>query len=255
MVRALAVSILLTISVQASAKDCALVLMHGKWGSPESGNIKEFTQAARQVCEVLLPEMPWSGKRNYDQTYQDALRDLSKEVRALREKGYKRVIVAGQSFGANGAIAYQAYIGDADAVIALAPGHRPELFYDNGSTRSEVDRAKKLVDEAKGNTLLSVTDFNQGKRRSLEARADVFLSFFDPVGLANMTKSTGEFKKSTPFLWVIGRQDSLYPQGPAYAYAKAPAHPKSQYLVVSATHVDTPRVSAPLVMEWIKALD
>jgi pimeloyl-ACP methyl ester carboxylesterase len=229
--------------------------MHGKWGSPESGNIKEFTQAARQVCEVLLPEMPWSGKKSYDQTYQDALHDLSKEVKALREKGYKRVIVAGQSFGANGAIAYQAHNGDADAIIALAPGHRPELFYDNGSTRSEVDQARKLVEDGKGNTLLSVNDFNQGKKRSLEVRADVFLSFFDPAGLANMTKSTSKFKKITPFLWVIGRQDSLYPQGPAYAYEKAPSHPKSQYLVVSATHVDTPRVSASLVMDWIKNLD
>ncbi len=255
MVKALAVSLLLAVSVQASAKECALVLMHGKWGSPESGNIKEFTQAARQLCEVVLPEMPWSGKRSYDQTYADALHDLSKEVKALREKGYKRVIVAGQSFGANGAIAYQAHIGDADAIIALAPGHRPELFYDNGSTRSEVDQAKKLVDEGNGKTLLSVTDVNQSRRRSLEARADAFLSFFDPAGLANMTKSAGNFKKSTPFLWVIGRQDSLYTQGPAYAYAKAPIHPKSEYLVVSATHVDTPRVSAQLVMDWIKNLD
>ena len=86
MIKALAVSLLLSVSVQASAKECALVLMHGKWGSPESGNIKEFTQAAQQICEVLLPEMPWSGKRSYDQTYQDALHDLSKEVKALREK-------------------------------------------------------------------------------------------------------------------------------------------------------------------------
>jgi pimeloyl-ACP methyl ester carboxylesterase len=255
MAKALAVSLLLFFSAQALAKDCALVLMHGKWGSPESENIREFAQAARQICDVLLPEMPWSGKRNYDQTYQNALHELSKEVKALREKGYKRVIVAGQSFGANGAIAYQAYIGDADAVIALAPGHRPELFYDNGSTRSEVDQARTLVAVGKGNTPLSATDFNQNNRRSLEARADVFLSFFDPAGLANMTKSTGSFKKSTPFLWVIGRHDSLYPQGPSYAYSKAPAHPKSEYLVVSANHFETPRISAPLVMEWLKNLD
>jgi len=46
-------------------------------------------------------------------------------VQALRAKGYQRVVVMGQSFGANAAMAYMAQEGDADAVVALEKIYQP----------------------------------------------------------------------------------------------------------------------------------
>lgn len=256
MLKRLAFLCLLTLSSQIYAKDCAMILMHGKWAYPPPGkSLKEFSEVISQACEIIAPNMPWSGNRNYDQTYENALQDLSKEVKNLRNAGYKRVILAGQSFGANGAIAYQAHIGDADAVVALAPGHVPSNFYNNGLTRSEVDKARTLVKQGKPDEKISFIDINQGKRKNLEARADVFLSFFDPDGLANMSQSASDFKRSVPFLWVIGRQDRLYPEGSGYAFNKAPQHSKSHYLAVDAGHMDTSLRAAEGVLEWIQRLD
>ena len=247
---------LLTLASQIYAKDCAMVLMHGKWAYPPPGkSLKEFSEVVGQACKIFTPNMPWSGSRNYDQTYENALNEISKEVQSLRNTGYKRVIIAGQSFGANGAMAYQAYIGDADAVIALAPGHVPSAFYDNGFTRSQVNKARDLVKQGKPEEIISFTDINQGRRKSLEVRADIFLSFFDPNGLANMSQSASSFKQSVPFLWVIGRQDRLYPDGSAYAFDKAPKHPKSNYLLIDAGHMDTSLKAAHEVLEWIRQLD
>jgi AraC-like DNA-binding protein len=54
-----------------------------------------------------------------------------------------------------------------------------------------------------------------------------------------MSQSASSFKQSVPFLWVIGRQDRLYPEGLAYAFDKAPKHPKNNYLLIDAGHMDT----------------
>ena len=48
---------------------------------------------------------------------------------------------------------------------------------------------------------------------------------------------------AVPFLWVVGTGDRMYQRGEGYAYARAPRHPKSKYLVVKAGHKDTPNVA------------
>jgi pimeloyl-ACP methyl ester carboxylesterase len=88
--------------------------------------------------------------------------------------------------------------------------------------------------------------------KSLEVRADVFLSFFDPNSLANMSQSASSFKQSVPFLWIIGRQDRLYPEGSAYAFDRAPTHPKSKHLIIDAGHMNTSLKAAQEVLEWIR---
>lgn len=66
-----------------------------------------------------------------------------------------------------------------------------------------------------------------------------------------MALSASRFKKSVPFIWVIGTKDLLYQGGPAYAFEKAPANPLSRYLVVDANHATTPEVGSDQVVEWI----
>ncbi len=236
----------------AQAKPCAMVLMHGKWGHPN--NLSAFGRSIDVACDTKSLEMPWSRRRNYDQPYPVAIAEIAAQVKALRDKGYSRVLLAGHSFGANAALAYMATEGDADGVIALAPGHSPENMYRRGIGKAAVDQARQWVRDGKGGDSLDMEDFNQGKARPVRMRADVVVSYFDPEGLGHMPLSTSRFKKAVPLLWVIGTGDPLYPAGPAYAYDKAPHHPASQYLVEEADHMGTPDVAAAQVLAWVKGL-
>ena len=237
----------------ATTPSCALVLMHGKWGGPQG--LALFARKLETVCQVVLLEMPWSGRRAYDQPYPVALKEISAQVQTLHGKGYRQVLVGGQSFGTNAALAYMAEVGDADGVLALAPGHSPRLMYQQGMGRAEVDQARTLVAAGQGAQAITINDMNQGRRRNMTMSAETLLSYFDPDGLGHMPKTSASFKKAVPVLWVIGIQDPLYPAGEAFAYAKLPPHGKSRYLVVEAGHGNTPEVATADVIEWLKGLE
>lgn len=237
---------------QDAAKPCAAVLMHGKGGSPRY--IGFFGRRLEPYCKVKLLEMPWSQRRDYDAPYPQALQEVAAEVQSFRAQGYQRVTVMGHSFGANAAMAYMAHVGDADAVVALAAGHVPATMYERGIGKAAVDKARDLVRAGQGNEKLTMEDLNQGERRSVRMTAEVLWSYFDPAGLGHMPATAAAFKKPVPFLWVVGTADRMHAAGEDYAFRKAPAHPASRYLAVSAGHTDAPDVAADQVLEWLKAL-
>lgn len=238
----------------AADKSCAIVLMHGKWGNPRF--VAGFGEALSDLCEYESLEMPWSQRRNYDADYPEALAEIARQVTRFREQGFQRVIVAGHSFGANAAIAYMANHGDADGVMAIGPGHTPEIFYERGRTRESVDQARAMVNEGKGEETSGFHDINQDREQKIRMRARIYLSYFDPDGIGNMGRSADGFYKAVPFAWIIGTSDRLSRGGPQYAHARAPEHPKSTYLEVSADHVsvlDAPGRQA--AREWLLSLD
>lgn len=250
---AAATTLLLTVGCAvAQDKQCAVVLLHGKWGNTQG--IGFFGYKLEPTCDFKSIEMPWSKRRNYDAPYPVALAEIKAQVDRFRQQGYKRVLLAGHSFGANAALSYMAEIGDADGVIALAPGHSPARMYQQGIGKEAVDQARELVSAGKGGESLSMDDLNQGKRQSINMRADVLLSYFDPAGLGHMPLAASRFKKAVPVIWVIGTRDPLFPLGAGFAFNKAPAHPASKYLVVEADHGNTPEVAADEVLAWIKGL-
>lgn len=236
----------------ALEKNCAVVVMHGKWGNPQY--IGVFGRRLEPTCDYKSIEMPWAKRRNYDEPYSVALTEIKAQVGAFRAQGYKRVLLAGHSFGANAALAYMAEVGDVDGVIALAPGHVPEVMYERGIGRDAVDRARELIATGKGDETLSMDDMNQGKRQSIRMSAKVLLSYFDPTGLGNMPATTARFKKPVPLLWIVGTKDPLYPSGADFAFNSAPPHPASKYLVIEADHSGTPNVAVNDVLEWINGL-
>lgn len=250
---ALFLSALCAVPAWAQEKNCALVLMHGKWGAPQ--NLAVFASRIETVCTTQLLEMPWSGRRAYDQPYPVALQEINDQVERFRAQGFKKVLIGGQSFGANACLAYMAERGDADGLLILAPGHVPRTMYNLGMGRTEVDQARTLVAAGQGNETLTMDDLNQGRRRAMHMRAEVLLSYFDPDGLGHMPGTSARFKKTVPVLWVVGTLDPLYPQGEGFAYAKLPPHPKSRFVVVNAGHGNTPAEAVSSVLEWVPSLD
>lgn len=237
-----------------SGQALGVVMMHGKWSSPPPWHLPVSNAIREAGWPVVELNMPWSGNRLYDSSYDDALESIAEAVGRLRAQGIRRVIVGGHSFGANAAIAYAGQGRDIDGVLAMAPGHMPRRSYESGTTRDSVDEARRLVAQGRGAETIAFTDTNQGRKRGLSSRADIFLGYFDPGGLGDMPSQMAKIPRPLPILWLIGTSDPLYPAGSGYAFDMAPPHPLSRYEVVSANHVNTPAAGIDVVMSWLKAI-
>ena len=153
-----------------------VVLLHGKQSAPE-----EHEPLANAIGNaghlVERPEMCWSGRRIYDQPYLTCLREIDAAFQRLQRRGATALVVAGHSLGANGALAYGARHQVA-GVIALAPGHQPELLARRSIIIAALDRACALMAEGRARLSLSFPDFNGDFVVSVTATAETYLSFF-----------------------------------------------------------------------------
>ena len=101
--------------------------MHGKQSAP--GEHDDLAGAlVRAGYAVERPEMCWSNRRIYDLPYLDCLREIHAATARLKSRGATEFVVAGHSLGANAALAYGAVNRGLKGIVALAPGHRPEVL-------------------------------------------------------------------------------------------------------------------------------
>ena len=234
--------------VFAAPSEVGVVLMHGKWGSPQS-----MSSLARELESkgylVSNAEMAWSGRRLYDVDYPTALKEIEQEVQQLRAKGAKRVVVAGQSMGSNAAVAYASSGFDLDGLVVLSPGHFPEGGMGK-RLRSSYERAQSMVAANRGADFDSFEDINQGKQRALKMTAGIYVSYFDPNGLGAITKNIKKFSKPVPVLLVIGTDDPFYPESKAM-FDSAQANAASRYVVLNTDHFNMPKVVAAEFVKWL----
>lgn len=237
----------------AQAQDrLGVVLLHDKNDHPER-YLSELARQLRNVgVQVVLPEMPWSRRRGFDATYQQALVEIGLAVQELRLAGCNLVALAGHGLGANAALGFAASREGLLAVVALAPSHDPEQQRE--VFLPDVKKARSLMLNSGGQARSLFTDFNLDKDYDLSTTAEVYLSYNDPDGAAVMPRSCAALKGPLPLLWVVGLRDPLYFLGRSYAYAKAPEHPKSRYEEVPSEHNTVPRDGARLVAKWLLGL-
>lgn len=237
---ALLAGLMLSAPVGVAAKDLkgwGIVVMHGKGGQP--GQMAAVSSALTAAgATVATPTMSWSsGYRTYSQT----LDEVAAHINALRAKGATRIALVGQSLGANVALGYGAQRGGVAAIVAMAPGHRPEGFI-NRSAES-LARAKQAVAAGRGTEVGSYFDGNQGREFQVQTTAAAYVSFFDPQGPAVMSRNAAALKGAS-LLWVIGAGDAG-----AQSVARG-----GKIITVSGGHLDTPKVSAPEVVVWLQSL-
>ena len=230
--------------------ETAIILMHGKWGSPPAPLHSNFSA---QRFHVVSPLMPWAGVSGYDKTYEQALEEINQLVIKLRAKGFKKIIIGGQSFGANGALAYGAVYGDVDGMMLFAPGHNPDI--DRNWQPGLVSEAKNNIKEGKPEQSITFTDFNDGGRqRAIETRSDIFYSYFADDSLANMAKSATKIKASIPTTVYMGNGDYVTRMGSRYFFDRLPSHAKSKYQISSASHREVPMASFDNALDWLKGI-
>ena len=238
----------------AAGGDIGIVLMHGKGGTPD-GHVAELASALRaKGYPVSTPTMPWSKDRIYDASFEGSMREIDREVDALKAKGAKLVVVAGQSIGANAALGYGAARDHVDAIIAMSPGHNPDGAAFVRRLGTDLARAKELIAAGKGKDKQSFADLNQGQMMRVSATPEAYVSWLDPDGRAIMAKSAAAFRAPTPLLVVVGKGDRTAPS-PDDFFTKAPPHPRSKFVTVSAGHFDLPGVAADVVSAWLATLE
>lgn len=232
------------------AAEFGVVLMHGKWGSPKS--MVPLAQELEAIGYLTSnPDMAWSGRRLYDIDYAAALEEVQKQVRQLRAGGARRIVVAGQSLGANAAVAYASSGFDLDGLIILSPGHFPERAMGK-RVRPSLDRARSMIAANRGTELELFEDINQGRQRSIKVSANVYVSYFDPDGLGAITKNIRKLGKPVPLLLLIGTADPFYSESRAM-FDSAPHHPLSRYISLDTDHAGVPSIGIPEVVKWLGA--
>lgn len=247
---ALAIAVALWPLPAPAADPIGVVLMHGKQSAPGE-HVSLATAIADAGFMTDVPEMCWSARRIYDRSYGDCLREIDAAIARLEQKGATLFVVAGHSLGANGALAYGAMTKGLKGVVALAPGHRPELLGRRAEVAASLALARKLVAAGRGDLPSRFTDFNGDFAITVAATPNAYLSFLAPESAAVMPKNAARL--TAPLLYVVGTDDPLQ-RGPTEIFAKAPPHPLNRYVTVRAGHFDSSAAAAPAVVAWLKEL-
>jgi pimeloyl-ACP methyl ester carboxylesterase len=242
-----------TAAQQRSLSGLGIVLIHGKGGTPTT-MIEGLHESLKQAGALVdVPEMPWSARRIYDATYDDAMKEIDAAADRLKKAGAGKIAVVGHSLGANAAIGYGARRKDLHAVVALAPGHLPEAWALRARTGGAIAEAKRLIAAGKGDVRMSFPDLAQGIPFSVRATPNVYLSMFDPDGPAVMPKNAAAMS-DVPLLWIVGIADPMILHGKDYVYGRGKRHPKSKYVVSASMHLSTPYQSRGEIIGWLKGL-
>jgi pimeloyl-ACP methyl ester carboxylesterase len=211
----LVAALLLGLAAPAWAEQgVGVVIMHGKNGNPDKLITPLGAALIQAGCLVEMPEMPWSGRRAYDRSYEDAMLEIDAAVERLRQRGAQALVVAGHSLGANAALGYAATHPGLLGVAAIAPGHVPKQPGFRKSVADGVAKAQAMMAEGKGDTPGTFDDVNQGRYSSAHATARVYLSYFDPEGPAVMSSNAARLQGGAALLWVVGTGDPHVPAGP-----------------------------------------
>lgn len=232
-----------------------LVLMHGKGGSPMSYVLELARHLEAQGLLVANLEMTWSGRRNYDSPVAAAEAELETAVTSLRGQGAHKVFVAGHSLGG----VFALYFGtrhEVDGVIAIAPGGNVANPIYREKLGEYAALSRKLVAQGRGEEKTPLADYEGAKGTyPLVTTPAAYLSWFDPDGAMNQTKSSKAMNPAVPVLFVAPTKD--YPgllRVKQQMFAALPKNSLSRLYEPDSTHVGAPSASAQEIVEWTTAV-
>ncbi|MDP3427332.1 MAG: hypothetical protein Q8S17_08140 [Humidesulfovibrio sp.] len=229
-----------------------VVVVHDK-NDDQDKRVAETVRVLRNIGFLVdAPEMPWSRKRGFDASYQQALMEIGLAVGELRAKGATQAAIVGHGLGANAALAYAATRPGVFALVALSASHDPERHRD--VFMADLRKAQEMMLTGRGAERSAFMDMRHGKDYDLSTTAEIYLSYSDPEGLAVMPRTVQSINPPVPLLWVVGTNDSLSRLGRSYVFSRAPEHPQSRYEELLSDHVTVPAESSRMVAVWLKEL-
>ena len=231
------------------------VMLHGKLGTPGMAVQPLTHHLESKHVLVKAPVMPWSEKRIYDRSFDDAMLEIDESVANLKKDGAQRIFIIGHSLGAIAALRYGATRSGLAGVVVLAAGGSADgmsKFFEK--IRSSVDQARKLKANNKGGDRASFNDFGD-KYFKVKTTPDIYLSYLDPDGPAVARKNALSLKPGTAVLWVFGSRDKIkFANRRGHAFDKLPPHPLHAYVTIEAGHLDTPEKAKGIVATWLACM-
>jgi esterase/lipase len=204
---------------------------------------------------IQSPTCAWSKRKKYSDPVDVSLsKCVTARIEILRKKGAEKIVVLGNSLGANAAIRAGVIIDGIDAIVAMAPGHTPEDSRIREILDDDIRLAKAKVESGAGQYKIRFEDFDQGKKIPLEVPAANFLSWFNPKGKAVMGLNAPKIKNGTAFLWIAGKNDRISNGKGKNIFNSVPPNPKSKFIHVEGGHKDVHKYGKEIIINWIKAL-
>lgn len=247
----IAVAIAQTSMAQAPSSEIGVVIMHGKGGSPTRHVSNLASSLEQRGCLVANLEMPWSGNREYDVGVAVAEKEVSAALDTLRNKGAKKLFVAGHSQGGLFAL----YLGgnhSVDGIIAIAPGGNVASPIYQEKLGPSVELARKLVAEGKDREKTRFSDY-EGSRGTYTVVASpaAYLTWFDPDGAMNQVKAAKTMNPQVPVLFIVPKKD--YPgllRVKQLMFDALPKNPLSRLYEPDSSHLDAPSASREEIARW-----
>ena len=238
-----------------AAEKIGVLLLHGKkYGNESIYHLSGELESAGFLVE-MPSSTPWSPNRIYDRTYLETLKEMDAAVDKLKAAGATRVVVGGHSIGANVALGYAANRKGLGGLIVLGAGHFISGNFMGKKLGKHVARAKKMIAAGKGKKEADFDDINQRKSTSREMTAEIYQSWFDPEGPANMRNNAASLPGELPVLWVAGKEDKVASKVlKRLAYDKMVGNPKNRFVIINGSHKDTADNAVSTVIDWLKTL-
>lgn len=234
----------------AADQKIGIVLMHGKWGGPKGlGKITNFLRSEGVLVDA--PTMPWSRKRAYAKTYDASMEEIDAAVKRLRSKGANRVFIGGHSMGANAVLGYGARRTEPAGIVLLAPGHTPSMRGFTRRVQKSLKKARGLASRGKGKQRTKFGDINQGKTKQVSTTAEIYLSWFDPVGPAVVPTNARNIPKGLPVFCADGSREKF--KRCSLVQSSLKASEKHLFERVDADHRGVPHAAGTSLLKWLRA--
>lgn len=235
-----------------------IIIMHGKGGAPYGHNSSLVRALRSEGFRVIEPSMPWGGHRGtakYSASLDNAFDAIEKNIQRLRNDGADTIFLIGHSMGAMAAFSYGAYRGGISGVIGIAPGHTTGSNFHFETIGKSLYKARNLVTAGKGDEKTWFQDYNSGGRRpTVNTTPEIYLSYFEPDGEANMRISLSKLNE-IPVLWIASSQDPITRKGFAKRlFSNAASNDMNRFIIITSGHREAPSKSIKEVKTWIKTV-
>lgn len=238
-------------SVMAEQTTMGIVIMHGKGGSPKKWVSDLADALASKGYLVANLEMPWSGKREYDVPVGNAEAEIESALADLRNKGAKKVFVAGHSQGGAFALHFSGKH-TADGIIAIAPGGNVDSNTFREKLGASVARARQLIADGKGDEKTQFEDYEGSKGTyPVFTTPASYITWFDPDGAMNTVRAARAVNPKIPLLWLVAKND--YPglrKSNIPMFASFPANRLNTFYEPDSDHLRAPAASLEEIVRW-----
>ena len=238
-------------AAQSPGQEIGIVIMHGKGGSPQWYVSDLASSLERKGYFVANVEMPWSGRRSYDVNVEAAVTEVESALATLRSKGAQKLFVAGLSLGGLFAL----YFGGKQPVagiVAIAPAGDVSNSIFRGKLGTDVELARKLIAEGKGNEKTRFSDYENAKGTyNIVTTPAAYLSWFDPGGAMNQAVAIANMSPPVPVLYIAPTGD--YPglrKVKAHYFSLLPTNPLSKLYEPNSNHVNAASASRDEIVRW-----